>query len=236
MRVVDDAKLQVLQTTIGVNFNNPNLLLQSLVHRSYLNENPHFHLDHNERLEFLGDAVLELAVTEYLYRLYPNPEGELTAWRAALVNSRMLAEKATQLKLDDYILLSRGGAKDFGKSRQYILANAFEALIGAIYLDQGFAQSAKFIEEKLLPELKDILENKSYRDPKSLFQEQAQDRVGITPSYEVLEEWGPDHAKQFRVGVYLEDELVADGSGASKQEAQQKAAEDALKKKNWLDN
>ncbi len=236
MRVVDDAKLQVLQKIIGVNFNNPNLLLQSLVHRSYLNENPHFHLEHNERLEFLGDAVLELAVTEYLYRLYPNPEGELTAWRAALVNSRMLAEKATQLGLDGYILLSRGGAKDFGKSRQYILANAFEALIGAIYLDQGFEKSSKFIEEKLLTELKDILENKTYRDPKSLFQERAQDQVGVTPSYEVLEEWGPDHSKQFRVGVYLEDELVADGSGASKQEAQQKAAEEALKKKNWLDN
>ncbi len=236
MRVVDDAKLQVLQKIIGVNFNNPNLLLQSLVHRSYLNENPHFHLEHNERLEFLGDAVLELAVTEYLYRLYPNPEGELTAWRAALVNSRMLAEKATQLGLDGYILLSRGGAKDFGKSRQYILANAFEALIGAIYLDQGFEKSGKFSEEKLLTELKDILENKTYRDPKSLFQERAQDQVGVTPSYEVLEEWGPDHSKQFRVGVYLEDELVADGSGASKQEAQQKAAEEALKKKNWLDN
>ncbi len=233
MRVVDDAKLQVLQKIIGVNFNNPNLLLQSLVHRSYLNENPHFHLEHNERLEFLGDAVLELAVTEYLYRLYPNPEGELTAWRAALVNSRMLAEKATQLGLDGYILLSRGGAKDFGKSRQYILANAFEALIGAIYLDQGFEKSSKFIEEKLLTELKHISENKTHRHPNSPFQARTHDQVGVTPSYEVLEEWGPDHSRHFIIGVFLNKELVAEGEGFSKQEAEIEAAKNALETKDW---
>lgn len=221
---------------IKIKFNNQDLLLQALVHRSYLNENPHFHLDHNERLEFLGDAVLELVVTEYLYRSYPNPEGELTAWRAALVNSRMLAEKATQLGLDSYILLSRGGAKDFGKARQCILANALEALIGAIYLDRGLEVTTEFISENLIVDLQTILEKKSYRDAKSLFQEQAQDQVGITPSYEVLEEWGPDHAKQFKIGVFLEEELVANGIGSSKQEAQQKAAEEALKKKDWLDN
>lgn len=225
--------LEKLEQNLGIKFNNSDLLIQALVHRSYLNENPDFRLAHNERLEFLGDAVIELIVTEYLYQRYPNPEGELTVWRAALVNSKMLSEKAVQLDLNDYVLLSRGEAKDIGKARQCILANTFEALVGAIYLDQGIGQARWFIEEKLMPELALILEKKIYRDAKSLFQERAQDKVGITPSYEVLDEWGPDHAKQFRIGVFLEDELVAEGAGYSKQEAQQKAAEEALKKKDW---
>ncbi len=224
-----------LEEKLDIKFNNRDLLLQALVHRSYLNENPDFHLNHNERLEFLGDAVLELVVTEYLYQNYPNSEGDLTVWRAALVNSKMLSEKALQFSLGEYILLSRGEAKDAGKARQCILANSFEALIGAIYLDQGPERVRRFVEEHLLSELQLILEKKAYRDSKSFFQEKAQDKAGITPSYEVLEEWGPDHAKQFRIGVYLEDELVAEGAGASKQEAQQKAAEEGLKKKNWQD-
>jgi len=225
--------LSKLESRIGVNFKNPNLLQQALTHRSYINENPGFELDNNERLEFLGDAVLELAVTEYLYKNYQNPEGELTNWRAALVNAKKLAEVAEDIGLNDFVLLSRGEAKDMGRARQYILANALEALIGALYLDQGFEKTRVFVEKEILRYLPEILKEGSFRDAKSLFQEEAQERVGVTPSYEVLDEWGPDHAKSFKVGVFLEDELVAEGEGVSKQEAQQKAAEAGLVKKGW---
>ncbi len=225
--------LSALKERIGVKFNNSKILQQALVHRSYLNENPDFPLGHNERLEFLGDAVLELAVTEYLYRNYQNPEGELTNWRAALVNAKMLAEIAEEIGLNDFILLSRGEAKDNGRARNYILANALEALIGAIYYDQGIEKATEFITKIVLVHLSNILEQGSYRDAKSKFQEEAQERVGVTPAYEVLVEWGPDHAKHFKVGVFLGDELIAEGEGPSKQEAQQKAAENGLKKKGW---
>lgn len=225
--------LSPLEKNLGIKFNNPDLLQQSLVHRSYLNENPDFHLKDNERLEFLGDAVLEMAVTEHLYQNYPNPEGELTNWRAALVNAKMLSKLADQFKLNDYLLLSRGEAKDTGRARQYILANAFEALIGAIYLDQGYEKVNQFIIKEILKELPLIIKQKLYQDPKSRFQEEAQERVGITPVYEVLKEWGPDHAKNFIVGVYLDKELVAQGEGSSKQEAQEKAAKAGLAKKKW---
>lgn len=226
-------KLQELETQIGVRFNNHDLLLQALTHRSYINENTHWHLDHNERLEFLGDAVLELVVTEYLYNNYPNPEGELTNWRAALVNSVMLAKVSSKFDLNNYILLSRGEARDTGRARQYILANAIEAVIGAIYLDQGYQASDGFIKKFVLTELKEVLESGSYKDYKSLFQEKAQDLAGITPTYEVIKEWGPDHAKHFQVGVYLEKELIGEGAGPSKQDAQQAAAENALKNRGW---
>ena len=222
-----------LEHKIGVTFKNPELLLQALTHRSYINENPKWPLDHNERLEFLGDAVLELVVTEHLYRTYPNPEGELTNWRAALVNAVMLADISKVFDLNEYMLLSRGEAKDTGRARQYILANAMESLIGAIYLDQGYEKSAEFIHAFVLSELPRIIKDNLYRDAKSLFQEKAQEQVGITPNYEVIQEWGPDHARQFKVGVYLGKDLVADGEGPSKQEAQQKAAEMALKAKGW---
>ncbi len=222
-----------LEGTIGATFKNKDLLLTALTHRSYLNENPSWRFDHNERLEFLGDAVLELIVTEYLYATYPNPEGEMTNWRAALVNSVMLAKVAGKFDLNKYLLLSRGESRDTGRARQYILANAVEALIGALYLDQGYAQAQQLILRFIVDELPDILEGKSYRDPKSLLQEEAQERLGITPSYVVLEDWGPDHAKNFRVGVKLDDGLAGEGSGPSKQEAQQAAAEDALAKKGW---
>jgi len=224
---------KILEEKIGISFKNKDLLLTALTHRSYLNENPTWKLDHNERLEFLGDAVLELVVTEDLYTKYPNPEGELTNWRAALVNAVMLAQLSTEFQLNDYILMSRGEAKDTGRARQYILANAMEALIGAIYLDQGYAVAAEFIHRFISKELPRIIENRLYRDAKSLFQEQAQDKVGITPSYKVIQEWGPDHARQFKVGVYLKGELAGEGEGASKQEAQQKAAEAALSQKGW---
>jgi len=225
--------LSSLEQKLKIKFNNPDLLQQALVHRSYINENPDFHLDQNERLEFLGDAVLELVVTENLYRNYPNPEGELTNWRAALVNAKMLAEIANRLEIDNYLLLSKGEAKDTGRARQYILANALEAMIGAMYLDQGYEITSQFIEREILKELPRILENQLYRDPKSRFQEMAQDRVGITPIYKVLKEQGPDHAKHFTVGVFLDKELVASGEGVSKQEAQEKAAQAGLKEREW---
>ena len=222
-----------LEQKIKTVFKDKNLLLQALTHRSYINENPKWPMDHNERLEFLGDAVLELVVTEHLYRTYPNPEGELTNWRAALVNAVMLADISKVFDLNEYMLLSRGEAKDTGRARQYILANAMDAVIGAIYLDQGYEESAKFIHVFILSELPRIIENNLYRDAKSLFQEKAQEQIGVTPNYEVIQEWGPDHARQFKVGVYLGKDLIADGEGPSKQEAQQKAAEAALRAKGW---
>ena len=225
--------LSSLEKKIKIEFNNKDLLQQAFVHRSYLNENPDFHLKDNERLEFLGDAVLEMVVTEYLYNSYSNSEGELTNWRAALVNAKMLAKIANQIKLNNYLLLSKGEMKDTGRARQYIMANAFEALIGAIYLDQGYEKSYQFIEREILKKLPEIIKEKLYQDPKSTFQEKSQDKMGITPSYEVIKEWGPDHAKNFVMGIYLDKELVAEGEGVSKQEAQEKAAEAALKKKGW---
>ena len=230
---MSNENLSSLEKNIGYDFKNKDLLLQALTHRSYLNENPKWRLDQNERLEFLGDAVLELVVTEYLYKNFPNPEGEMTNWRAALVNAIMLSQITKEFNLNDFMLLSRGEAKDTGRARQYILANAIEALIGAIYLDGGYEPAAKFIEKFVLKELPRIIEGRLYRDAKSLFQEQAQDKVGITPSYEVLEEWGPDHARNFKIGVFLEKEMAGVGQGPSKQEAQQMAAEDALKKRGW---
>lgn len=222
-----------LESHINVTFANKDLLVQAFVHRSYLNENPNFYLDHNERLEFLGDAVLELVVTDYLYHHYPNPEGELTAWRAAIVNAKMLAKVAEQLQLNSYLLLSRGEAKDAGKARQVILANALEALIGAIYLDLGYAPAAGFIHAQITPELAEVITDQKYKDAKSMLQEIAQEKRGITPHYSVLKEWGPDHAKNFRIGVYLGEEAVGEGEGISKQDAQQFAAEDALRKLAW---
>lgn len=223
-----------LEQRLGVSFKEKLLLEQALVHRSYINENPSYKYGHNERLEFLGDAVLELVVTEYLFKNYPNPEGELTNWRASLVNSKMLAEMSEQLGVNDHLYLSRGEAKDNNsKARQYILANAFESIVGAMYLDQGYDVASAFIHRELLPKLPHILENKLYKDPKSSFQEASQDKVGITPVYKVLREEGPDHAKVFTIGVFLRDEEVATGKGASKQEAEETAARAGLEAKGW---
>lgn len=227
--------LSHLQEKLSLKFNNEDLLLQALTHRSYLNEKPTFRLGHNERLEFLGDAVLELVVTEVLYQQFPEkPEGELTSFRAALVNSRMLSEVSVDIDINDFLLLSRGEAKDMGRARQFILANAFEALVGAIYLDQGYMVVKDFIGRVLLPRLAEVLEKKLYKDPKSLFQEEAQERAGITPNYEVLQEWGPDHDKHFIVGVFLGGEKVAEGEGPSKQAGQEEAARNALHLKGWI--
>jgi len=223
-----------LEKKIKVKFKNPDLLKQAFVHRSYINENPNFNLAHNERLEFLGDAVLELVVTEHLYKNYPNPEGELTNWRASLVNSQMLAKLAQKLQMEKYLYLSKGESRDKNsKARNYILANAVEALIGAIYLDQGYKKSKDFIIEVFIPELPYILSHQLYLDPKSKFQEMAQEKLGITPNYKVLKESGPDHNKKFQVGVYLAKEQIANSIGSSKQEAQVKAAAKALEKKKW---
>lgn len=220
-----------LENKIKVKFKNKNLLTQALVHRSYLNEHPNFSLEHNERLEFLGDAVLELIVTEYLYKNYKNQEGELTNWRASLVNAKTLSQLAKELGLGQYLYLSKGETRDKGKAREYILADTFEALIGSIFLDQGLEKTRRFISEKLISKLPYILKHKLYIDPKTRFQELAQDKLKITPTYKVVEETGPDHVKHFKIGVFLKEDLIATGEGMSKQEAQVKAAENALKLK-----
>lgn len=211
--------------------------MQAFVHRSYLNENPQPDLEQNERLEFLGDAVLELVITEHLYNEYPQkPEGELTNWRAALVNAKMLAVVAEELGFNNFLLLSRGEAKELGKARAYILANTFEAFVGALYLDLGYEAANIFIQKNLFKRLPDIIVKKLYKDAKSEFQEEAQEKVGVTPLYKVMKEWGPDHKKKFQVGVFLNQELIAEGEGSSKQEAEEEAAKAALKTKNWNNN
>jgi len=226
--------IESLAKKIDVNFKNIELLRQAVTHRSYLNENRDYALDHNERLEFLGDAVLELIITEHLYSNYKNPEGELTSWRSALVNGEMLAVVSQELGVEKYLLMSRGEAKDKGRARQYLLANALEAIIGAIHLDQGYDVAKKFVLENVAIKLGEILDKKLYLDPKSFFQEKAQENSRVTPSYRVMKEWGPDHDKHFIVGVYLGDELVAEGDGNSKQEAQREAARFGLEAKKWI--
>lgn len=240
---------KAFEEKIGYKFKDARLLEQAFTHRSYLNENRPPERgrsqsgstragapgrEHNERLEFLGDAVLELVVTEFLYTKYPqNPEGELTAYRAALVNTQSISEAATKLGMNEYLLLSRGEAKDVGRARQIILANAFEALIGAMYIDQGYEPSKKFIAEQLFHKTDEVVEKRLWQDAKSRFQEVAQEIGGITPRYEVVSQSGPDHDKRFVTGVYLASEKVAIGEGRSKQEAEQAAAENALKAKGW---
>lgn len=222
--------LSQLEHHLGVEFTDKNLLRQALVHRSYLNENPSFELDHNERLEFLGDAVLELVVTDHLFRHYQLPEGELTNLRAAVVRGEMLAKIAEEAGLDTYMLLSRGESKDTGKARHYILANAVEAVIGAIYLDAGYEAAKDFIEKRIVTKLDEVVAKGSHIDNKSKFQELAQERFRVTPIYRVLDESGLDHAKQFVIGVFLGNKQFGQGSGSSKQEAQQEAAKEALQK------
>ncbi len=218
----------------GLKFKNKALLKQAFTHRSFINENKGEGLGHNERLEFLGDAVLELVVTEYLYTLYPDKtEGELTSLRSALVNTNTISRVAGNLFMDDYLFLSRGEAKDTGRARQYILANTFEAVIGAIYLDLGYDRAQKFIEKNLFPLREEIVEKGLWQDSKSLFQEKAQDVAGITPMYKTVRESGPDHDKYFTVAVLLGNEMIAEGKGRSKQEAEQDAALHALEEKGW---
>lgn len=218
---------------LGLAFKNLDLLVEALTHRSYLNEHRAAG-SHNERLEFLGDAVLELAVTDFLFHRFPNkPEGDLTAYRAALVNTFSLAEEAERLGVNDMLLLSKGEKKDTGRARQIILANAFEAILGAIYLDQGFEAASAFIATNLHPKIEKVLSERTWQDAKSHFQETAQDKKGTTPTYKTLAEEGPDHDKRFTVGVFLGSEEIARGDGPSKQEAEQSAAQAALAKTSW---
>ena len=224
----------IIEKKIGIVFKDKALLEKAFTHRSYLNENRGLGLEHNERLEFLGDAVLELVVTDFLYKKYPKkPEGEMTSLRSALVNSTMLAEISSSLNFSEYLLLSRGEAKDKGRARQYILANTFESVVGAIYLDQGYDSANKFIGEFLLPKITEVEEKRLWIDAKSFFQEQAQEKFGQTPQYKTLKDHGPDHDKVFTVGVFVGEDLIAEGSGKSKQDAEQEAARNALDKKGW---
>lgn len=227
-------KSEALESRIGVSFSDSKLLIEALTHRSYMNEHPEWKGHHNERLEFLGDAVLELSVTRHLFEEFPDDaEGRLTNLRAALVRTETLAIVGAELQLIDAMRLSRGEAKDSGRARDQILANAMEALIGAMFLDQGFDVVDKFIQEFILSKLPDVIAQKKVKDAKSILQEEAQSRLSLTPHYEVLKKWGPDHQRQFQIGAYLGGDLAGEGEGASKQDAQQAAAADALQKKKW---
>lgn len=218
----------------GYAFKDRSLLEQAFTHRSYLNENRSVVREHNERLEFLGDAVLELVVTEYLYAKYPEkPEGELTAVRAALVNTISISDAATRLGMNDYLLLSRGEAKDTGRARQIILANAFEALIGALYLDQGYDAAKQFIADQLFHKTDEVVQKKLWQDPKSRLQELSQEKMRVTPTYELVGQSGPDHDRTFVIAAYLGRDKIAQGEGRSKQEAEQDAAQKALAAKGW---
>ncbi len=219
---------------IGIEFKNKGTLKQALTHRSFLNENKKLKGGHNERLEFLGDAVLELVITHYLYDQYPDKnEGDLTSIRSALVNAQTCAEVAKKLNVNDYLLLSRGEAKDVGRARQYILANALEAIIGAIYIDLGYEKAKGFILKNIAPMTEQVVKEELWADAKSKFQEKAQDVAGVTPSYKTTKETGPDHDKKFTVAVFIGDKMVAEGEGDSKQDAEQSAARHALKEKEW---
>jgi ribonuclease-3 len=222
------------EKTAGVNFQDKRLLKQAFIHRSYINENKDAGLEHNERLEFLGDAVLELVITDNLFKKYPTKaEGELTSYRSALVNATTCAAVATKLGVNDFLILSKGEAKDTGRARQFILANTLEAVIGALYVDQGYDAAKAFIDSHISPLTEDIVAKGSWIDSKSLFQERAQDLLGHTPSYRTVKEAGPDHDKRFTVGVFVGDKMIASGEGKSKQDAEQEAAQKALKAKNW---
>ncbi len=214
---------------IGVTFNDEGLLKQAFTHRSFLNENRGSNLQHNERLEFLGDAVMELATTDYLYRSFPNKtEGDLTSLRASLVNTQTISDVAYDLGFNDYLLLSKGEAKDKGRARQYILANTFESVIGAIYLDQGYEAAKLFIYQNLMSRLEDIIQKGSWIDAKSKLQEVVQEKHSITPTYKTIKEEGPDHDKKFTVVLYYGDKEIDFGEGKSKQEAEQDVAQKVL--------
>jgi len=223
--------LSTFEKNLNLRFKDKNLFQQAFIHRSYLNEHPTFKLGHNERLEFLGDAVLELIITKFLFQNFKQREGQLTRFRSSLVNTKSLAKIAKKLKFNDYLFLSKGEINSKDKAREVILANTFEALLGAIYLDQGFNQAENFIHYHLIPSLGDILKNKSYQDDKSRFQELIQNKLKITPTYKLIQESGLDHAKKFTIGVFLNQRLIAKGVGRNKHEAEKEAAKKALKKK-----
>lgn len=222
--------LDALERRLDVKFNDQALLRTAITHRSYLNEHPKLSVEHNERLEFLGDAVLEMIVTEHLYDTYDLPEGDLTNLRAAIVRGEMLSKIAAHWDIDRTLLMSKGERRDTGKARQYILANAVEAIIGAIHLDCGYSATKRVVHRDIISHLPEVMEKGLHIDAKSKFQELAQEHARTTPSYTVISEHGPDHAKEFRVAVSLGGELWGEGKGTSKQEAEQHAAEEALHK------
>lgn len=224
--------LDALQETLGHRFADPSLLALALVHRSYLNENRGV-VEQNERLEFLGDAVLELVVTEHLYRTTTKPEGELTNWRSALVRREHLADVAAALHLGESLQLSKGEELSGGRTKAHILANAYEAVVGAVFLDAGLEVTRAFIHRTVLARLEDLIAAGKHIDAKSRFQEEAQQEFGVTPEYRLHEDQGPDHAKIFTMGLYIADDLVATGTGASKQAAEQDAAREGLRVKGW---
>lgn len=228
--------LNKLQTILGTQFTDLDLLRSAITHRSYLNEHKEVTWEHNERLEFLGDAVLELVVTDFLFKKYKEkPEGELTAVRAALVNTVSLSAASEKLEVNEFLLMSKGEAKDEGRARQYILANIFEACIGAIYMDQGYDAAQVFIAANLFPKTEEIVKKRLWQDSKSRFQELAQEHHSVTPTYETVAQEGPDHDRVFTVGAFLHKEQIATGTGRSKQEAEQAAAEAAVIAKGWED-
>lgn len=227
--------LEEFKTHNKIKFSNEKLLNQAFIHRSFINENPRSGLEHNERLEFLGDAVLELVVTEFLYTKYPHHnEGDLTSYRSALVNAVTLGEVASGLQFNDMLKLSKGEAKDVSRARSSILADAYEAFVGALYLDQGYESTKEFIARTLLFKTEEIIRKGLYKDAKSFVQEKSQELFGVTPSYKVLREEGPDHDKIFNIGIYFNDERIAEGEGKSKQEAETNAARNALQSKGWI--
>jgi len=227
-------KIIELEKKLKIKFKDKNLLKNALIHRSFLNENPDFKFGSNERLEFLGDAVLELIVTEFLFKHQKEEEGILTSFRASLVNTEMLSKVSNNLNIADYLYLSKGERSDINsKSKKSILADTCEAIIGAIYLDQGLIKAKKFIYDNLIIHFNEILENKSYIDYKTFFQEVAQEKVGVTPTYKIIEESGPDHDKIFKMGLYIGEELIAYGVGKNKQKAQEDAAKNGIDKKHW---
>lgn len=227
-------RYEELEKRIKITFKNPQLIDTAFVHKSYINEHKDRKMEHNERLEFLGDAVLELVVTDFLFKHYPKEEeGILTNWRSALVKGKNLAEIANELELGMYLYLSRGEERSGGRKKNYILANTLEALIGAIYLDQEYKSAHTFIDEFILKRLGEILEKGLHIDAKSHFQEVAQEVLGVTPEYRLLKDEGPDHDKVFTMGAYIGEEFIAEGSGSSKQKAEQEAAIAALKVKQW---
>ncbi len=220
--------IKFAKDVLDVEFNDVELLITAFTHRSYVNEHRKTVKEHNERLEFLGDAVLELVVTSYLYKNYKDPEGVLTNWRSALVRTESISEAANKHNFEPLLRLSRGEKRGTDRARAQILANCYEAVIGALYLDQGYDAAAKFINDSLICTFEDILKSGSWMDPKSHFQEAAQSNEGSTPVYKVLSEEGPDHDKIFTVGVFVNGKLKGQGIGPSKQAGQQKAAEAAL--------
>ena len=223
--------LSNLEKKIGFNFKDKELLKTAFIHRSYLNEHPKEKLDHNERLEFLGDSVLGFIISDYLYKKFPkNPEGDLTNFRSSIVNARILSQVAGELELGKYLFLSRGEEATGGRERQYLLANTYESLLGALYLDSGISEATNFIKKTLLPHLEEIIENKLYKDYKSNLQEEDQAKFNITPPYKILSEKGPDHTKTFETGAYLDKKLLSTGAGRSKQSSEQEAAKIALDK------